>query len=160
MAENKRESIDQERAVEELTVKVGVDVSEAITGLKAIQREAKEATKALRELEAETGKTTTVYDLQVQSVREELSRRRGDRCADEALALIDELRQEIVELEQGRNLSGVPTVQLANELAKREGVTEHIIGAHGDLAHLNIDKVDNGYNETITGPARIIVNQD
>jgi hypothetical protein len=34
-----------------LTVKVDVDVSEALTGLKALQREAKAATKALRELE-------------------------------------------------------------------------------------------------------------
>ena len=38
----------------ELTVKVNVDVSEALTGLKALQREAKEATKALRELEEQT----------------------------------------------------------------------------------------------------------
>ncbi len=36
----------------ELTVKINVDVSEALTGLKAVTREAREATKALRELEA------------------------------------------------------------------------------------------------------------
>jgi phage-related minor tail protein len=36
----------------ELTVKVDVDVSEALTGLKALQREAKKATQALRELES------------------------------------------------------------------------------------------------------------
>lgn len=36
-----------------LTVKVDVDVSEALTGLKALQREAKEATRALRELETQ-----------------------------------------------------------------------------------------------------------
>lgn len=35
----------------DLTVKIDVDVSEALTGLKAVQREAREATKALRELE-------------------------------------------------------------------------------------------------------------
>lgn len=35
----------------ELIVKVNVDVSEALTGLKALQREAKEAVRALRELE-------------------------------------------------------------------------------------------------------------
>lgn len=35
-----------------LTMKLDVDVSEALTGLKALQREAREATKALRELEA------------------------------------------------------------------------------------------------------------
>jgi ribosome-binding factor A len=33
-----------------LTVKINVDVSEAITGLKALQREAKEASQALQEL--------------------------------------------------------------------------------------------------------------
>ena len=33
-------------------VKIDVDVSEALTGLKAVTREAREATKALRELEA------------------------------------------------------------------------------------------------------------
>lgn len=36
-----------------LTVKVDVDVSEALTGLKALQREAKKATQAIRELETE-----------------------------------------------------------------------------------------------------------
>jgi hypothetical protein len=36
---------------EGLFVKVNVDIAEALTGLKALQREAKETTKALRELE-------------------------------------------------------------------------------------------------------------
>lgn len=36
----------------ELSVKVNVDVSEAISGLKAVQREAKKATQALAELKA------------------------------------------------------------------------------------------------------------
>jgi len=35
----------------ELSIKVDVDVSEALTGLKALQREAKKATQVLRELE-------------------------------------------------------------------------------------------------------------
>lgn len=44
-------------ALKELTVKISVDVdvSDAITGLKAVQREAKEATKALRGIEAQSG---------------------------------------------------------------------------------------------------------
>ncbi|MBD3861364.1 hypothetical protein IEE86_16690 [Bacillus sp. 28A-2] len=46
MAENKRESVGN------LNVKVDVDVSEAIKGLKAVQRAAKDATKSLAELEA------------------------------------------------------------------------------------------------------------
>lgn len=36
-----------------LSVKVDVDVSEALTGLKALQREAKKATQALRDLETQ-----------------------------------------------------------------------------------------------------------
>lgn len=36
-----------------IEIEVNIDVSEALTGLKAVQREAKEATKALRELEAQ-----------------------------------------------------------------------------------------------------------
>lgn len=46
MADKKsRESIG------ELKIKLDVDVSEALTGLKAVQREAKKASQALRELE-------------------------------------------------------------------------------------------------------------
>lgn len=48
MAENERESVGN------LNVKVDVDVSEAIKGLKAVQRAAKDATKALAELRSET----------------------------------------------------------------------------------------------------------
>ena len=36
-----------------INVKINVDVSEALTGLKAVQREAKKATQALRELESQ-----------------------------------------------------------------------------------------------------------
>ncbi|MED4828150.1 hypothetical protein [Bacillus atrophaeus] len=39
------------RVSDEINVKVTVEVSEAITGLKALQREAKAATKALAELQ-------------------------------------------------------------------------------------------------------------
>lgn len=45
-AENARESIGN------MKVKIDVDVSEALTGLKAVQREAKKATQALAEFEA------------------------------------------------------------------------------------------------------------
>jgi hypothetical protein len=44
----------QSREVGNLTVKLDVDASDAITALKAIQREARKATQALRELEAKT----------------------------------------------------------------------------------------------------------
>lgn len=47
----------------ELTVKIDVDVSEALTGLKAVTREAREATKALRELEAELATKSITDDI-------------------------------------------------------------------------------------------------
>ncbi|WP_239613915.1 hypothetical protein [Cohnella mopanensis] len=40
------------RVLDGITVKVSVDVSEALTGLKALQREAKKATQAIAELNA------------------------------------------------------------------------------------------------------------
>lgn len=40
-----------ETSREGITIKVDVDISEALTGLKALQREAKKATQGLRELE-------------------------------------------------------------------------------------------------------------
>ncbi|NRG30715.1 hypothetical protein [Niallia circulans] len=42
---------EHEKSAGNLTVKVDVDISEALTGLKALQREAKKATQVLRELE-------------------------------------------------------------------------------------------------------------
>ncbi len=57
----------------ELTVKVDVDVSEALTGLKALQREAKKATQALKELdEAKNG-----YDTKEGSVIYHISKELG-----------------------------------------------------------------------------------
>lgn len=48
--------------VGDLTLTIDIDVSEAITKLKAIQREARDAAKALRELE-EAQRTTVVDDI-------------------------------------------------------------------------------------------------
>ena len=44
-------------------VEIDVDVSEALTGLKAIQREARDAVKALRELEAELATKSITDDI-------------------------------------------------------------------------------------------------
>lgn len=59
MAESKRESIEMgsnqmyetDNATDKIRIKLDVDVSDAITGLKAVQREAKAATKALAEFQ-------------------------------------------------------------------------------------------------------------
>ncbi|MGM7680980.1 hypothetical protein ACSVDA_02380 [Cytobacillus sp. Hm23] len=44
----------QEREVGELSEKLNIDVSEAITGLKTIQREARKVSQVLWELEAQS----------------------------------------------------------------------------------------------------------
>ena len=49
----------QSREVGNLTVKLDVDASDAIRALKALQREARKATQALRELESEVAKAKT-----------------------------------------------------------------------------------------------------
>lgn len=49
---NREVVVEKAKEFGTLTMKVSLDVSEALTGLKAIQREAREATKALRQLES------------------------------------------------------------------------------------------------------------
>ncbi len=70
----------------ELTMKLDVDCSEALTGLKAIQREAKKATQALKELEAQESGTIHGVDyakdvlierMTTKELHEELARREG-----------------------------------------------------------------------------------
>ena len=52
MADFKQSREEQRKPFGELTVKVDVDASDAIRALKALQREARKATQALRELES------------------------------------------------------------------------------------------------------------
>lgn len=54
----------QSREIGSLNVKVNVDVAEALTGLKALQREARKATKALRELEAKVADANELLAIQ------------------------------------------------------------------------------------------------
>ncbi|MGF9711640.1 hypothetical protein [Paenibacillus naphthalenovorans] len=53
---------ETQRGVSGLTVRVNVDVSEAIVGLKAVQREAKRAAAALREVETLSSGNLKKYD--------------------------------------------------------------------------------------------------
>lgn len=53
MADFKQSREEQRKPFGELTVKLDVDASGAIRALKALQREARKTTQALRELEAE-----------------------------------------------------------------------------------------------------------
>lgn len=43
---------EERRVLDTLKVEIDIDITEAIRGLKALQREAKKATQQLRELEA------------------------------------------------------------------------------------------------------------
>ncbi len=62
--------------------------------------------------------------------------------------------------EKKYDLTDVPTAQLADELAKREGVSEYKLGAHGGIAQLDIEEGRRNFGVRIEGPARIIVNKD
>lgn len=53
---------ESSRELSGLHVKINIDVSEALVGLKAIQREAKRATAALRELESTINGVKAVTD--------------------------------------------------------------------------------------------------
>lgn len=122
-----------------LSVKVGVDVSEALTGLKALQREAKKATQELRELETAF---TDMADNKRYFVR--WNQTGNDECTD--------IREVC--------LSDIPTKYLQRELSAREGVTTYEIAPHGANAKLTIDNVNTGQTVTIEGPAIVTVNAD
>lgn len=106
---------EQSRELDGLKVKIDVDVSGALTGLKAVERQAKKATQALKEVESHAPYIS---------------------------------------------LSAFSTKALSDELAKREGVTEHILPHPGSHARLNVATVDGGYPVFIEGPATILVNID
>lgn len=105
--EEHRESVENPK-FGDITLKIDVDVSEALTGLKALQREAKEATKALRELEK----------------------------AQEVPEHVKKYSEHYSWKSTGENglksyFSDVPTKTLAEELAKRNGVESVDIEAKG-----------------------------
>lgn len=117
-----------------LSVKVDVDVSEALTGLKAVQREAKKAAQALREYE-------TAYEENGKRFYTKWNQSEDDDCTDI----------------QSVCLSDVSTKYLHRELARREGVREYELPPH---EHARIGWLTVGSAVDITGPARILVNVD
>lgn len=109
------------KAVGSIRVKVDVDVSDALTGLKAVQREAKKATQSLAELKAEqerisieldgeeVGKLVepTVKELQERAVEEAVNSEEGipDKLRKDILAKFKEDKSIITELERSINRS-------------------------------------------------------
>lgn len=74
-----------------LSVKVDVDVSDALKGLKALQREAKAATRAINELDTVMGDTSGLSKYTTKQLHEELCRREGVHelivCLEEDVAM-------------------------------------------------------------------------
>src|SRR5690625_3495973 len=173
------------REVGELSVKVSADVGEALTGFKALQRELRETTKAARELERayedvekainsrgvnveidgeKVGKAIypTTFDLQTNALKRavEESEQIPDRLREDILAKFAEDEAKIAELNRKLNdLSEVPTKELHEELARREGVKEYMVNLDG-TAKICVNNDDEGLTEAFGGPAKIIVNRD
>ncbi|MEK5109853.1 hypothetical protein MHI57_24640 [Cytobacillus sp. FSL K6-0129] len=95
-------NVEKAKEFGELTMKVSLDVSEALTGLKAVQREAREATKALRKLES--------YYEQADGRYYAKWTQQGDEISDMKTVKISE----------------VPTEYLRKELAKRGIINQPI----------------------------------
>ncbi|MEK3975524.1 BC1881 family protein [Psychrobacillus sp. FSL K6-1267] len=158
-----------------LSIELDVDVSNAIKGLKAVQREAKEATKALKEFEV----TVTKNDGElIASVTQE-----NAICKNGYSATIH--KSEVIvpssyRVKEHVNIIGAGVVvddstgtrlttfsldifstkALTEELAKREGIEEFTVSPHHGKARLCIENGVQGICTDIEGPARIIVNRD
>jgi hypothetical protein len=136
MAQNERE----EKRNSIGTITVDVDTSEAVAGLKRLQRHARETTKALREVE----EATKQPDIAV-------------TFGGEKIGIAT--HTEDVRVDQ-RYVGDLTTAELADELARREGVNEYVVDEHGGKATLFIDNGTEGSNTPIDGPARIVVDRD
>jgi alkylated DNA nucleotide flippase Atl1 len=87
MAQNKREEEPKVsgKSTGKLTAKVSVDTTDAVTALKALQRHARETTKALREVEEAQvnpwylryNKSDVIRAFSTQELADELARREG-----------------------------------------------------------------------------------
>lgn len=154
MVNNVRESIGDETSGD-LAIKVTADVGEALTGFKALQRELRETTKELRELERAH-----------KDVEEALNMPKAITSLSEiAISCGVELPNSIESsTKDGEittyDLSEVSTKDLTEELAKREGVTEYYVGPHGEHAIIKFYDEDGAASSVDVSGARILVNID
>lgn len=130
MAEKRASSIGE--------ITVDLDCSQALKGLKAITREAKQATAALEEVVEAQGKLRIDQEdnLSVLGI-EEMKRTGAIRIADVDLA-------------------EATTKELVEELAKRAGVDHHRVNLTG-VGKLSIFNSEEGYQCSYEGAARILV---
>lgn len=101
-----------------ITVKIDVDVSEALIGLKAVTREAREATKAVKELESLNGNTK----LNIDSGDFSIGTESGFLFRIPPHETIEINTKDAAYTEHKYDMSAVPTAQLVEELASRDGV--------------------------------------
>jgi hypothetical protein len=152
---------NQSREIGQLHVKVNVDVSEALTGLKALQREAKRATQALRELD-EAQKET--YAKRLADANEMLAVQgcEGNWNVDDYMHGMYNGMEYVLALIEDREpaFRKAPTKFIHEELVRREGVKEYVVDAHGGTAKIFIDNGNEGDNIIVDGPAKIVVNKD
>ncbi|MET3658506.1 BC1881 family protein [Sporosarcina psychrophila] len=142
---------DKQSKSRELSVKIDVDVSEALTGLKAVERQAKTATQALRVLETQGN----VINVMTADSRELIA------SIGEGNAIVhNDFLVEYGKQAMRSDISSFSTKALSEELAKREGVTEYYVAPHGAHAELWIRDADAGVKHDLGGGAIILVNRD
>lgn len=131
----------------ELSATLNLDAQPVVTALKSISRAAKEAIQSMRELENYTG---TVEKL---SLIELITR-------VVSIEKVAEVTKEAIECgfqpPANPSLSAYTTVELHEELVKRTGVQEVVVD---NGTTLRIEDT-NGEFRSVSGPARIIINQD
>lgn len=125
-------NVKSRESVGEITVKLNVDASDALTALKALQREVRKATQALKSAEqANSIRIERVGNYAVTEIKRDLSAYSTKDLTDE-LARRTGVREIVVEPYE--------TVEIWKEKPSADGVP--------------------GSVEIITGPARILVNVD
>lgn len=147
------------KGVGNISVKLDLGASDVISGLKAIQREARGATKALKELESAQA-DTTVIDTSEGSIVHTIATHFGWSPQD----VIQKSPEDIAFLYRvavkGVVISGATTEALSEELEKREGVTSYYVGPHGDHAIIKFYNEEGEVSCVEVDGATIIVNKD
>lgn len=155
----------------ELTISIQADVKDAITGFKALQRELRETTKAARELEQaykaledvpmqinEYGRLEPIINVEMdgKEIGKAVSKRgftvkTGD-TGPQAIAFSTGKASDVDGVVQ-YDLSDIPTKDLHEELAQREGVKEFVNDRRGGRVVISV----NGDTETFKAPSRVFV---
>ncbi|WP_053070360.1 BC1881 family protein [Alkalihalobacillus pseudalcaliphilus] len=172
MAESNRgvsDEVTKSRSIGEITAKVSVDCSEAISGLKAVQREARKATQELRELES------TKSEGIVETLREyhRIQGYDGNWNHDDYMRGMYNAFEMLVAQVDGRvpefketphtsdfHLYQVPTADLVAELARREGVKEIAIQPHQPFEISRVEPPFGKVTDEESGSARVLVVTD